>query len=40
MSDLKLEQKRSLSRQEAADRLEALAAALRRGGETELELDP
>ncbi|MFE9020165.1 amphi-Trp domain-containing protein [Streptomyces sp. NPDC007808] len=40
MSDLKLEQKRSLSRQEAADQLEALAAALRQGGEAELKLDP
>lgn len=40
MKDLKLEQKRSLSRLEAADQLEALAAALRQGGEAELELDP
>ncbi|MCL8014631.1 amphi-Trp domain-containing protein [Streptomyces sp. AS02] len=40
MKDLKLEQKRSLSRLEAADQLEALAAALREGGEAELELDP
>jgi amphi-Trp domain-containing protein len=40
MKDLKLEQQRSLSRAEAADQLEALAAALRQGGEAELELDP
>ncbi|MGW6908736.1 amphi-Trp domain-containing protein [Streptomyces sp. NPDC054940] len=40
MKDLKLEQKRSLSRLEAADQLEALAAALRQGGEAEVELDP
>lgn len=40
MNDLKLEQKRSLSRLEAADQLEALAAALREGGDAELELDP
>ncbi|MFI7408179.1 amphi-Trp domain-containing protein [Streptomyces sp. NPDC049627] len=40
MKDLKLEQKRSLSRLEAADQLEALAAALRQGGEAELEIDP
>ncbi|MFH0517519.1 amphi-Trp domain-containing protein [Streptomyces sp. M41] len=40
MSDLKLEQKRSLSRLEAADQLEALAAALRQGGEAEVEIDP
>lgn len=38
MSDLKFEQKRSLSRLEAADQLTALAAALREGGDTELEL--
>ncbi|MEU8677838.1 amphi-Trp domain-containing protein [Streptomyces sp. NPDC048560] len=38
MSDLKLEQKRSLSRQEAADQLTALADALREGGDVELEL--
>lgn len=38
MKDLKFEQKSSLSRIEAADRLEALAAALRDGGEAELEL--
>ncbi|MDH6499641.1 amphi-Trp domain-containing protein [Streptomyces sp. SAI-149] len=37
MKDLKFEQKSSLSRIEAADRLEALAAALRDGGEAELE---
>ena len=38
MKDLKFEQKTSLSRAEAADRLDALAAALRDGGEAELEL--
>ncbi|KOG31001.1 amphi-Trp domain-containing protein [Streptomyces resistomycificus] len=40
MKDLKFEQKRSLSRLEAADQLTALAAALREGGEAELELGP
>lgn len=40
MSDLKFEQKRALSRLEAADRLEALAKALREGGEAEFELSP
>ncbi|WP_030263949.1 amphi-Trp domain-containing protein, partial [Streptomyces sp. NRRL B-24484] len=40
MKDLKFEQKRSLSRIEAAAQLEALAAALRHGGEAELELGP
>lgn len=40
MSDLKFEQKRSLSRLEAADQLAALAAALRQGGDAELELEP
>ncbi|MDQ0306024.1 amphi-Trp domain-containing protein [Kitasatospora herbaricolor] len=40
MSDLKFEQKRSLSRLEAADQLEALAAALRHGGTAELQLGP
>ncbi|MFI6334185.1 amphi-Trp domain-containing protein [Streptomyces sp. NPDC050535] len=38
MRDLKFEQKRSLSRQEAADQLTALATALRDGEEAELEL--
>ncbi|MGW2617436.1 amphi-Trp domain-containing protein [Streptomyces sp. NPDC001500] len=38
MKDLKFEQKRSLSRLEAADQLTALAAALREGGDVELEL--
>ncbi|WP_055525151.1 amphi-Trp domain-containing protein [Streptomyces graminilatus] len=38
MKDLKFEQKRALSRLEAADQLAALAAALREGGEAELEL--
>ncbi|WP_328413539.1 amphi-Trp domain-containing protein [Streptomyces violaceus] len=38
MTDLKFEQKRSLSRLEAADQLTALAAALRKGGDAELEL--
>jgi amphi-Trp domain-containing protein len=38
MKDLKFEHKRSLSRREAADQLTALAAALREGGEAELEL--
>ncbi|MEV6406250.1 MULTISPECIES: amphi-Trp domain-containing protein [Streptomyces] len=37
MKDLKFEQKRSLSRLEAADQLTALATALRDGGEAELE---
>ncbi|MFE1442225.1 amphi-Trp domain-containing protein [Streptomyces sp. NPDC058739] len=36
--DLSFEWKNSLSRQEAADRLSALADALREGGEAELEL--
>jgi amphi-Trp domain-containing protein len=40
MKDLKFEQKRSLSRVEAADQLAALAAALRKGGDAELELSP
>jgi len=40
MKDLKFEQKSSLSRAEAADRLDALAAALRGGGEAELDLGP
>ncbi|MEU5893260.1 amphi-Trp domain-containing protein [Streptomyces sp. NPDC047461] len=40
MKDLKFERKRSLSRLEAADQLAALAAALRKGGETEVELSP
>ncbi|MFF3374639.1 amphi-Trp domain-containing protein [Streptomyces sp. NPDC002680] len=38
MKDLKFEQKRSMSRLEAADQLTALAAALREGGEAEVEL--
>ncbi|WP_432196413.1 amphi-Trp domain-containing protein [Streptomyces sp. bgisy027] len=38
MKDLKFEQKRSLSRQEAADQLTALADALREGRDAELEL--
>ncbi|MEU6382109.1 amphi-Trp domain-containing protein [Streptomyces bauhiniae] len=37
MKDLKFEQKRSLSRVEAADQLTALADALREGGEAELD---
>jgi len=40
MKDLKFEQKRSLSRLEAADQLTALAAALREGGDAELEFGP
>ncbi|MET7615619.1 amphi-Trp domain-containing protein [Streptomyces sp. NPDC005408] len=40
MRDLKFEQKSSLSRIEAADQLAALAAALREGGDAELELGP
>ena len=40
MKDLKFEQKRSLSRLEAADQLTSLAAALREGGDAELELSP
>ncbi|MFJ7266900.1 amphi-Trp domain-containing protein [Streptomyces sp. NPDC099050] len=39
MTDLKFEQKRLLSRFEAADQLTALAAVLREGGLAELELD-
>ncbi|MFF9910379.1 amphi-Trp domain-containing protein [Streptomyces sp. NPDC013457] len=37
VKDLKFEQKRSLSRIEAADQLTALAEALRKGGEAELQ---
>jgi amphi-Trp domain-containing protein len=40
MKDLKFEQKKSLSRIEAADQLTALAAALREGGDAELEFGP
>ncbi len=40
MKDLEFTQKRKLSRAEAADQLEALAAALRRGGQAELGLGP
>ncbi|MEK2492665.1 amphi-Trp domain-containing protein [Kitasatospora purpeofusca] len=40
MKDLEFTQKRTLSRAEAAGQLEALAAALRRGGQAELELGP
>jgi amphi-Trp domain-containing protein len=40
MKDLKFERKRSLSRLEAADQLAALADALRKGGEAEVELSP
>ncbi|WP_037782009.1 amphi-Trp domain-containing protein [Kitasatospora purpeofusca] len=40
MKDLEFTQKRTLSRTEAAAQLEALAAALRRGGQAELELGP
>ncbi|WP_405518392.1 amphi-Trp domain-containing protein [Streptomyces canus] len=40
MKDLKFEQKRSLSRLEAADQLTTLAAALREGGDAELEFGP
>jgi len=40
MKDFKFEQKSSLSRMEAADRLAALAAALKEGGEAEFELGP
>jgi amphi-Trp domain-containing protein len=40
MKDFKFEQKRSLSRLEAADQLMALAAALREGGNAELRLSP
>ncbi|MFJ9776113.1 amphi-Trp domain-containing protein [Kitasatospora sp. NPDC101157] len=40
MKDLEFEQKRMLSRAEAADQLDALAAALRRGGQAELDLGP
>ncbi|MEV8045902.1 amphi-Trp domain-containing protein [Streptomyces griseoluteus] len=38
MKDLKFEQKRPLSRLEAADQLTSLATALREGGEAELDL--
>ncbi|MFJ9343188.1 amphi-Trp domain-containing protein [Streptomyces sp. NPDC101733] len=38
MKDLKFEQKRSLSRLEAADQLTAIADALREGGDAELKL--
>lgn len=38
MRDLKFEQKRALSRLEAADQLTAFADALRKGGDAELEL--
>lgn len=37
MKDLKFEQKRAMSRLEAADQLAALAAALRKGGEVDME---
>ncbi|MFD3537833.1 amphi-Trp domain-containing protein [Streptomyces sp. NPDC058664] len=37
MKDLKFEQKRSMSRLEAADQLAALAEALRQGGEVDME---
>jgi len=40
MKDLKFEQKRTLSRLEAADQLTALADALRHGDSAELELGP
>jgi len=40
VKDLKYEQKKSLSRIEAADQLTAIAAALREGGDAELELGP
>ncbi|TQK52646.1 amphi-Trp domain-containing protein [Streptomyces sp. SLBN-118] len=40
MKDLKFEQKRSLSRLEAADQLTAIAAALKHGGDADLELGP
>ncbi|MFF9624982.1 amphi-Trp domain-containing protein [Streptomyces griseosporeus] len=40
MKDLEFEQQRTLSRAQAADQLEALAAALRRGGQAELALGP
>ncbi|MER7581206.1 amphi-Trp domain-containing protein [Kitasatospora sp. NPDC097691] len=40
MKDLEFKQKRTLTRAEAADQLDALAAALRRGGQAELDLGP
>ncbi|MGW4807823.1 amphi-Trp domain-containing protein [Kitasatospora sp. NPDC004272] len=40
MKDLEFTQERALSRAEAADQLEALAAAIRRGGQAELALGP
>ncbi|MFF4501430.1 amphi-Trp domain-containing protein [Streptomyces sp. NPDC001401] len=40
MKDLKFEQKSTLSRIEAADRLTALADALREGGDAEWEVGP
>ncbi len=38
MSDMKVERKESLTRQQAADKLSALARALAEGGEVDLEL--
>ncbi|MEZ0091765.1 amphi-Trp domain-containing protein [Streptacidiphilus sp. EB129] len=40
MKDIKFEQKDSLTRLEAADQLSALAAALRHGGNAELDFGP
>lgn len=40
MKDLKFERQRSLTRLEAADQLMALATALRKGGNAEVELSP
>lgn len=40
MKDLKFEQEGTLTRLEAADRLSALAEALRHGGSAELEFGP
>ncbi|MER8186011.1 amphi-Trp domain-containing protein [Kitasatospora sp. NPDC094015] len=40
MKDLEFEQKRTLSRLEAADRISALADALRHGSNAELDLGP
>jgi amphi-Trp domain-containing protein len=38
MSDMKVELRESLTRQQAADKLSALASALAKGGDVELEL--
>jgi amphi-Trp domain-containing protein len=40
MADVELEQKESLTRQEVAQRLSALAKALAQGGDVEIQLGP